>query len=670
MENPPYVLDCNGYASLLQTCASREALKEGKQVHTHIFITGIELNVFLATALVSMYAKCGSFVDAKLVFDKIPKPNVFSWNALIRGHIVHGHCEDVLELYHQMQIAGIQPDNFTFPFVLKACADLGNLQRGKDIHDCIIRIGFKPDIYVWNGLLLMYVKCGCMEDARQVFDKMSQRDVVSWNTMIAGYAQNGDCDQALRLFRQMQVAGVPYNSVTVASVLPVCASVAAVKQGKEIHGRVVRNAFELDVYVGSALLDMYAKCASLEHAFQVFDKMSRRNVVSWNAMISGCAQNGHAKDALILFCQMQLAGVEPNSSTIASILSACANLAALQQGKEIHHYLIKRGFELDVFVGSSLIDMYAKSKCLESACQLFDEMPAKDVVPLNALMAGYIENKHATEALKLFCELQLEGVVPDLVTIVIALSACAKLAAVQLGKQIHDYIIRNGLDSAIFIMNALIDMYTKSGSIELAGHVFDKMPERDLVSWNAMIVGYGKYGYGKESLAHFYQMQQAKIKPDNVTFTGVLNACSHAGLVDEGWQYFHCMTQNYQITPVMEHYSCMVDLLGRAGHLGEAYYFIQMMPLEPSADVWGALLGACRNYCNIDLGEHVANHLFELEPKNAGNYALLSNMYAKAGRWDDVAKVRTMMKDRGLIKRPGCSWIEVNTKNHVFFGGD
>eukprot|EP01018_Ginkgo_biloba_P030327 Gb_08618 [translate_table: standard] len=670
MGNPPIAFYINTYASLLQACANMKALREGKLVHARMLITGTELDVFLGTILVSMYAKCGSFVDAQLVFYKIPKPNVFSWNALIRGYIMHGCCEQVLTLYHQMQSVGIQPDNFTFPFVLKACADVADLQQGKDIHDYIIRSGFESDVYVQNCLLAMYAKCGSIDRARQVFNKMSQRDVVSWNTMIAAYTQNGNCEQALKLFANMHLVGVRCDSVTIASVLPACAQLVALEQGKNIHDYIIKSGFESDVYVGSALVDMYAKCGSLEIARQLFDRMSRKNAVSWNAMSTGYAQSGRASEAMELFRQMLMEYVKPNSGTVASILSASAHLIALQLGKEMHGYATKNGFESDVFVGTALIDMYAKYNCLESASKLFDKLFERNVVSWNAMIAGYVQKKHPNEALKYFRQMQQEDVTPNAVTIAIILSACACLAALQLGKEIHDYIIRTGLQSIIFVANALIDMYAKCGSIEVAGYVFDQMSVRDVVSWNAMIMGYGIHGYGQDALTHFEQMQQAGIKPDHITFIGVLSACSHAGLVNEGWRYFDCMRQDYHITPTAEHYACMVDLLGRAGQLDEAHDFIKRMPLDPVADVWGALLGACRNHCNIDLGEHVAECLFELEPENTANYVLLSNIYAEAGKWDDVAKVRTMMKEKGLMKRPGCSWIKVKNMDHAFYVGD
>eukprot|EP01018_Ginkgo_biloba_P030284 Gb_21439 [translate_table: standard] len=562
-------VDSSTYASLLQACTKVKSLPLGNQVHAQMLMAGYDQDAFLGTKLVNMYAMCGNRENARLVFNKIRTRNVFLWNAMIRAYATSGPCEEALALYYQMRRSGMYPDNFTFPFVLKACASLSALQEGKEIHYHVVRSGFESDVFIGTALIDMYAKCLSIEKARHVFDKTSQRNLVSWNAMIAGYAQNGYADETLKLFRQMQAEGIKPDSVTIVSVLPVCAHLQILQEGKEIHNYIIRGGFDSRVSVGTSLIDMYAKCGYVEDARHVFDKMFRRDVVSWNAMIAGYAQNGHANKALALFHQMQHDEVTPNSVTLLSVLPACAHLAALQQGKWIHDYTIRSGIESDVSVGTALIDMYAKC-----------------------------------------------------------------------------------------------------GSIEIARQLFEKMSKRDLVSWNAMIAGYAMHGHGENALALFSQMKQTGMKPDHITFIGVLSACNHAGLVDEGWHYFDCMSREYCITPRVEHYACMVGLLGRAGHLDEAQELIKRMPFEPDAGVWGTLLGACSVHCNIELAERVSKHLFVLEPKKAGNYILLSNIYAAAGRWDGVAKMRTMLKDKGLKKSPGCSWIEIENTVHPFLVGD
>eukprot|EP01018_Ginkgo_biloba_P020807 Gb_00199 [translate_table: standard] len=655
---------------VLKACAEISALQEGKEIHDDIIRTGFELDVFVGNSLVTMYAKCGSIDLARQLFDKMSNRDVVSWNAMIVGFAQNGHSSDALSLFNQMLQANLKPDSITLVSVLQACAHLGALQQGKWIHDYINRSGFPSNISVENSLVAMYSKCGRVTVARLLFDKMSKRDVVSWNAMIAGYTQNGHANEALNLFHQMQLADITPNSVTMVSMLSACALLTALEQGKCIHGYIIRSGFMSDVVLDTAVIDMYAKCGSIVLARHLFDKMFPRNVVSWNAMIAGYAQCGHSNEALTLFNQMQITDLKPNSITMASVLPLCANLTALHQRKGIHSYIIRSGLESDVVVGTALVDMYVKCGNIDIACKVFDNMSTRNVVSWNAMIAGYTQTGHANDALSLFNKMQQANTEPDMVTMVSVLSACAQLAALQQGMSIHAYIIKIGAESDVFLGNSLIDMYAKCGSIDVARKMFDKMFERDVVSWNAMIAAYGMHGHGEDALVLFSQMQQTGVNPDHVTFVCVLSACSHAGLVDEGWQYFECMSQDYHITPREQHYACMVDLLGRAGCMDEAQDFIEKMPLEPGASVWGALLGACRIHCNIQLGERVADRLFDLKPENAGYYVLLSNIYAEAGRWYDVAKVRTMMKDKGVKKTPGCSFIEVNNRVHAFVVGD
>eukprot|EP01018_Ginkgo_biloba_P034752 Gb_24816 [translate_table: standard] len=460
------------------------------------------------------------------------------------------------------------------------------------------------------------------------------------------------------------------DSSTYAYLLQECVNKKALPEGKLVHAHVTEKGFMPDRFLGNTLVNMYAKCGSLVDARRVFDQTPERNVVSWTVMIAAYVRYGYADEALTLFYEMLREGIQPNQFTFATILPACANLAAVEHGKKIHEEVIRGEFQSDIFVGSALVDMYVKCRNVENARHVFDKMPHRDVVSWTAMIAGYAQNGNGEEAIKLFRQMQMAGVKPDSDTFAIVLPACANLAALEQGKEIHEVIIRSGYQYNVFVCSALVDMYAKCGSIENARHVFDQMPQQDVVAWNAMIVGYAMHGCGKEALRLFGQMQHSGTKPDHVTFVGVLSACCHAGLVDMGWQFFECMSRYYHITPTIEHYGCMVDLLGRAGYLDEAQDFINKMPIEPDAVVWGCLLGACRIHTNIELGECVAERLFELDPKDAAPYVLLSNIYAAAGRWDDIEKVRIMMKDRGVEKTPGCSWIEVNKQVYAFLVGD
>eukprot|EP01018_Ginkgo_biloba_P002504 Gb_20571 [translate_table: standard] len=620
-------VDIPTYICLLQVCIQKKAFSEGKLIHAHMNEIGIVSDRLLQNTFVQMYAKCDSLVDARSVFDEMPKRDVCSWTMMIAAYSRHGFAEEALTLFHQMQRTGIQPNQFTFASVLPACADLAALEQGMAIHEEIMRYGFQSDVFVENALMDMYAKCGSIQKARNLFDNMYPGNVVSWNTMIAGYAQNGQSLETLKLFRRMQLAGVKPNPKTLASVLPVCANLAGIEQGKEIHEEIIRSGYQADVFLQNALVDMYSKCGSIEKARNIFDKMPERDVVSWTAMIAGYSQNGYIDEALTLFQRMP---------------------------------------EPDVVSWTAMIAAYTQKGFVDKALKLFNEIPQRDVASWTAMIAGYSQNGQGMEALKLFREMQLAGVKPESKTFASVLPACANLAALEQGMEIHQEIIRRGFQSDVSVVNALLDMYAKCGSAEKARNLFDKMHQRNTISWTSMIAGYGMHGRGKEALKLFEEMQHSGMKPDHVTLVCILSACCHAGLVDEGRQYFDCMSEYYHITPAMEHYGCMVDLLGRAGHLDEAEDFINRMPIKPDATVWRCLLGACRIHNNIKLGERVAECLFELDPKNAAPYVLLSNMYAAAGRWDDIENIRSMMKEKRVKKTAGCSWIEVDREVHAF----
>eukprot|EP00249_Psilotum_nudum_P023049 c28733_g3_i2 orf=144-2033(+) len=480
-----------------------------------------------------------------------------------------GRLKEALHILDHMDQQGIQAHSDSYFCLLQGCIDTKSLAEGKHVHAHIIKSGFKPNVFLRNALVNMYAKCGSVVDARQVFDKMPKRDVVSWTTMIAGYVQQGNGEKALKLFWQMECESIKPDKIAFICVLKACAHLASLEQGSWIHAHIIKSRFESDVSVGNTLVVMYAKCGSIEHAQQVFSRMPKRDVVSWTAMISAYAHNGHGKDALKLFKQMQQNGVEPNKVTFIGVLDACAGMSALTEGMESHAGITNSGFESDIVVAT-----------------------------------------------------------------------------------------------------ALVSMYGKCGSLEDARSVFNKMHWRNVVSWTAITTAYCHNGLGKEALKLFQQMQWQGVKPDSTTFVSILSACSHSGLLDEGCYYFDAMSRNYGITPVAEHYGCMIDLFGRAGYLDEAEDLLNSMPFCPDAAKWGSLLGACRIYCDVHRGTRAADHILELDSKNTALYSLLSNIYAAASQWDDVANVRKVMADRAVRKDPGCSWIEVNDKVHAFVARD
>ncbi|KAJ7237495.1 hypothetical protein O6H91_Y445400 [Diphasiastrum complanatum] len=415
-----------------------------------------------------------------------------------------------------------------------------------------------------------------------------------------------------------------------------CSRRKALAEGKQVHALIVQSVLDSNIFLANNLVRMYSKCGSVLHAHKVFSNMPQHDVYSWTAIISAYADRGEVEEAINLFHQMQETGLAPDKVLFVPLLKACARLAALEQGRQLHSAIIERGFQSDVIVGNTLVNMYAKCECTEDARELFDNMSDRDVVSWNAMIAGYAQNGLGKEALALYEQMKQEGVQPDNVTVVLLLKACASLAALEQGKHLHSEIIKRGFQSDVVVGNTLVDMYAKCGCTEDARELFDNMSERDVVSWTAMIAGYAQNGLGMEALALFEQMQREGTKPNEVTYISVLSACAHSGLVDQGRYFFDSMCKTHGVTPTKEHYACMVDLLGRAGCLADAELFINKMPIQPNSVVWMTLLGAARNRGHAEIGRRAFDRVVKLEPKNAAPYVLLANIYAAAGRNDVV----------------------------------
>ncbi|KAG8079202.1 hypothetical protein GUJ93_ZPchr0007g3564 [Zizania palustris] len=618
----------------------------------------------------------GHLSRARHLFDQIPTPDVRAYNDLIRAYSSPVAAADALHLYRRMLLQRVAPNNYTFPFALKVCSALADLHCGRAIHCHAIHAGLHADLFVSTALLDMYVKCDFLHDAAHIFATMPARDLVAWNAMLAGYAHHAMYHHALaHLLRMQAQARLRPNASTLVSLLPLLAQQGALDQGTCVHAYCIRVCLDHKVtdgvLVGTALLDMYAKCGSLVYARRVFDDMPARNEVTWSALISGFVLCGRMTQAFILFKDMLAKGLRFHSpASVACALRACANLDDVRMGEQLHALLAKSGVHADLTAGNSLLSMYAKAGLIDQAIAFFHEMADKNNVSYSALVSGYVQNGRAEEAFLVFKKMQACNVDPDAATMVSLIPACSHLAALQHGRCSHGSVIVRGLASETSICNALIDMYAKCGRIDLSRQVFDMMPSWDIVSWNTMIAGYGIHGLGKEATTLFLDMNNRGFAPDGVTFISIISSCSHSGLVTEGKHWFHEMASRYGITPRMEHYNCMVDLLARGGFLDEAYQFIQSMPLTADVRVWGALLAACRVHKNIDLGKRVSRMIQELGPEGTGNFVLLSNIYSAAGRFDEAAEVRIIQKVKGFKKSPGCSWIEINGSLHAFVGGD
>lgn len=532
-----------------------------------------------------------------------------------------------------MRVSGLYPDHNIFPSVVKSCTLLKSLKLGESVHACIIRVGLDVDVYTCNALMNMYSNLESLSEnveekgrTRYVFDEMSKRKL--------DYKGCGDLSS---------------NEVD----------------------DIVK--FNLDVMGSNSLDDSSQKgrglCFRKSGVQKVFEMMPARDIVSWNTVIAGNAQNGMFEDALAMLRDLGKAGLKPDTFSLSSVLPMFSELVDVDRGREIHGYAIRNGFDVDLYVGSGLIDMYSKCNQIEDAYKVFILLPLRDSISWNSVIAGCVQNGIFNEALKLFRKMIMAKVNPGSVSFSSIIPACAHLTTLRLGKQLHGYIMRCRFEENVLVASSLVDMYAKCGFIKIARRIFDKMKLHDTVSWTAMIMGYALHGHAHDAISLFKQMEMEGVKPNSVAFVAVLTACSHAGLIDEAWHYFNSMSHDYRLSPQLEHYAAIADLLGRAGRLNEAYEFILKVP-SPNGSVWSTLLAACRKHKNIEMAEKVSSELFRVDPNNIGAYVLLSNTYSAAKRWKDAAMVRKTMKNQGILKKAACSWIEVRNKLHAFVAGD
>ncbi|KAL2318288.1 hypothetical protein Fmac_032164 [Flemingia macrophylla] len=662
---PPHVYR-HPSAILLELCTS---IKELHQILPLIIKNGFYSEHYFQTKLISLFCRFNSVSEAARVFEPLqPKLHVL-YHTMLKGYAKNSSLRDAFQFHARMRRDEVPPVVYDFTYLLQLCGENLDLRRGREVHGMVISNGFQSNLFAMTAVVNLYAKCRQIEDAHKMFDRMPQRDLVCWNTLVAGYAQNGFARRAVQLVLQMQEAGQKPDSITLVSVLPAVADVKALRVGRSIHGYAFRSGFESLVNVSTATLDMYFKCGSVRYARLVFKGMSSRNVVSWNTMIDGYAQNGESEEAFATFMKMLDEGVEPTNVSMMGALHACANLGDLQRGRFVHKLLDQKKHGLNVSVMNSLISMYSKCKRVDIAASVFDNLKQRTIVTWNAMILGYAQNGLVNEALNLFCMMQSHDIKPDSFTLVSVITALADLSVTRQAKWIHGLAIRTLMDKNVFVCTALVDTYAKCGAIETARKLFDMMQERHVITWNAMIDGYGTHGHGKEALDLFNEMQKGSVKPNEITFLSVISACSHSGLVEEGLYYFESMKEIYGLEPAMDHYGAMVDLLGRAGRLDDAWKFIQEMPVKPGITVLGAMLGACKIHKNVVLGEKAADKLFELDPDDGGYYALLANIYASASMWDKVARVRTAMEKKGIQKTPGCSLVELRNEVHTFYSG-
>lgn len=638
-------IDSVSAVDALASCASSRNLELGVCLHALVLKSRLKNNVFVNNSLLNMYTKCQNIEDAARLFDHMPERTMVSWTSMISGYCQNGAADKAIALFCEM-LKNVHSNEFTLAALLQACAKKDDAFSVECIHCLVVKLGLLSDGFLRNCLIDAYAKSGLLLHSEKLLERFSCGDVVAWTSVISGYVFNGMMEEALAIFMRMQVAGILPNEVTILSILHACSLINHSLKIRWVHGVVIKMGLCGNDLIINSLVEVYVL-------------------------------NGHFKEAMEIFGRFSFMGdgCYLSPETMASLLQQCGHWRYVKLGKEIHGYLSKHGFFPCIVIENSLIDMYAENGDGESAYQLFARMNQRDIVSWNTMITCLVKNGESHQALMLLQEIHRRkengSVSPDFITMLASIQACSNLESLQLGGIIHGYITRAGLINDIFVQNALIDMYGRSGQLDLAENIFKEMLIKDLGSWNSLISAYGVNGEGTSALRVFTELKKSSSdKPNAITYVNILSACAHSGMVKEGFEVFRCMYRD-GVEPSMEHFVCMVDLLGRSGRLEEAEAFIEEMPVKPGPEVWGALLGACGLFGNITMAERAAKQLSTLEPESRIWRVALSNVYASVGNWESAAKMRAEMKGlKGTGKEAGWSSVEVGGYRFKFMVND
>ncbi|KAL2894124.1 hypothetical protein RDABS01_010033 [Bienertia sinuspersici] len=645
--------------SVLSAIASLEAFDVGLLVHALAIKHGLDHNVYVGSSLLNMYAKCEKPDSARRIFNFLDQRNIVLWNAMLGGYLQNGFASEVVELFINMKAEGFQADEYTYTSILSACGCLKWLGFGSQLHSVIIKTSFNSNLFVGNALVDMYAKSGSLAKARQIFESIEARDHVSWNAIIVGYVQVEEEDEAFGLFQRMMSDGTAADEVSMASILSSCANVKDLFRGRQIHCLSVKLGLDTSLYAGSSLIDMYVKCGMTANACEVFCQMQNWSVVSMNALIGGLAQD-NLEEAVNVYKLMLAEGLWPSEITFANLLDGCHGSHRFDLGRQIHGLLLKKAISHDDgFLGISLLGMYMDSHSSADASKLFSEFPEqKSAILWTSMISGLNQNECHEEALQLYRKMRNYDVLPDQATFASILKVCSNLSSLKDGTEIHSFVFRSGFNSDVLVGCALIDMYAKCGDVQSCSQVFKEIDVKwDVILWNSIIVGLAKNGYVEEVLKLFGEMMQSLVDPDDVTFLGVLSACSHGGKVCEGRHIYNMMVNQYGIQSRNDHCACMIDLLGRWGFLEEAESFIDNLEFEPDAKIWASFLSACKLHGEDARGQKAAEKLINLDPHNSSAYILLSSLHASSGNWIEVDSLRRQMREKGVSKFRGSSWI-------------
>ncbi|MFS7912298.1 putative tetratricopeptide-like helical domain superfamily [Helianthus anomalus] len=650
------------FPSVFGSCAKLQEFELGRVVHGLAVKYGEQEDVVVGTAIVDFYAKCGHVTEAIKKFSRMPTRNVVSWTAIITGFVKKGDFQSALRLFKEMMTLNQEINTYTVTSLLSACADPLLRKEAFQIHCWVYKTGLYSDPTVKNSLINLYSKIGAIKLSEQVFEDMNNLMNSSiYATMITAFCQDGGAlEKAFSLLKILFLEGLTPDVSCIPSLL---SAINLLELGEQTHCYILKTGVLSNHLVSCSLFTMYSKCGCLNESYEIFNQIPDKDNVSWASMISGFTEHGYAYRAIELIREMlSVKNIVFDETTLTAFLAACSSLRFLKTGKEIHGFFIRQQDNKSVYGGSSMVNMYSRCGDLKSAKKVFNLMPFKDQTSCSSLVSGYAQNGYVKEALDLFRELISSGLEVDSFTISSVLGAVGDLnrsdvgIGVKTGIQLHARIVKLGFESTASVGSSLVMMYSKYGDLDDCLKGFNQINEPDVISWTTMINSYAQHGKGLEALQVFELMKKSETEPDSVTFVGVLTACSHSGLVNEGYSYLKSMVKDYGIEPGQRHYVCMVDVLGRSGRLQEAERFIRNMPIEPGSLVWGTLLAACKVHADVEIGKIAAEKFIELEPSSDGGYVALSNICADVGQWEQVVKIRNEMKGTGIKKQPGWSY--------------
>ncbi|XVF51433.1 hypothetical protein PTKIN_Ptkin04bG0185200 [Pterospermum kingtungense] len=643
-----------------------ETLEENEIVHGVCLRLGFGYGAFVVSGLIENYAKSGRLISAEKCFRECLDVDNVVLTAMICGYFSNGAFDKGREVFVGMRDLGFELNEFSLTGVISR---LFNVKEGQEIHGIGLKMGFLSgsSIHFSNAVMSMYSRCGSQVEAIKVFDEITEPDIVSWTERI-GAAFDGL--EAFGFFKCLRSKGLGVNEYTVINVLSALEGEGMLVLGKQIQAVCLKEGFLKVVFVGNALIYMYGKCGKMDDARCIFDDMLFQDSVSWNTLIAGYLGNGFVGLAFEMFSNMRDVNGEVNCYTLASILEAVSDSNSLHLAVQIHSYMFKCGFMLDDYVVSCLITTYGRCGSSDESRRVFSEIDEKKVLHLNAMLSTLINADSHAASVELFRNTVVSNLEVDSKAFSIILKACSAITDLEQGRRIHSLALKSGFNHDCFVETAVIDLYCKCGIIADAEKAFTYASIDNLAAWNAMITGYAQHGFYNMAFELYDRMIESRIEPDEITYLGLLTSCCHVGLVQEAQSYMNSMVECHGLIPHIEHYACMIDLLGRVGLLEEARKTIDQMPMKPDAHIWQILLSACSIHKNVDMGRVATIKLLEMQPDNESAYILLSKLYASAGMWSSVRKLRREMKEKLICKEPGSSWIQVRGSMHYFFADD